>query len=73
LIVFVLLRFGMLALVFMQFFVLLFNFFPVTSDFSAWYAGTSASAAALGAALILYGLKTSLAGQPLFKSLKLEV
>jgi predicted Ser/Thr protein kinase len=66
-VVFVLLRFGMLALVFMQFFALLFNFFPVTADLSAWYAGTSAFAAALGAALILYGFKTSLAGQPVFR------
>jgi hypothetical protein len=64
---FVLLRFGMLALVFMQFFINFFNFYPVTSDFSAWYAGSAAFAALLGAALILYGFKSSLAGQPLFK------
>jgi serine/threonine-protein kinase len=64
---FVLLRFGMLALVFMEFFLLFFSFYPVTTDFTAWYAGTADFAAALGAALILYGLKTSLAGQPLFR------
>jgi serine/threonine-protein kinase len=63
---FVLLRFGMLALVFMQFFILIFNFYPVTSDFSAWYAGTALFAVVLGLALILYGFKSSLAGQPLF-------
>ena len=64
---FVLLRFGMLALVFTQLFINFFNFYPVTSDFSAWYAGSAAFAALLGAALILYGFKSSLAGQPLFK------
>jgi hypothetical protein len=65
---FVLLRFGMLALVFMEFFLLFFGFYPVTTDFTAWYAGTAAFGAALGVALILYGLKTSLAGQPLFRT-----
>jgi hypothetical protein len=64
---FVLLRFGMLALVFMEFFILFFNFYPVTSDFSAWYAGTALFAVLLGLALILYGFKSSLAGQPLFR------
>jgi hypothetical protein len=64
---FVLLRFGMLALVFMEFFILLFNFYPITSDFSAWYAGTTIFAVALGTALIFYGFKSSLAGQPLFQ------
>ena len=64
---FVLLRFGMLALVFMEFFLLFFSFYPVTTDSAAWYAGPALFAAALGVALILYGLKTSLAGQPLFR------
>jgi serine/threonine-protein kinase len=64
---FVLLRFGMLTLVFTEFFILFFNFYPVTSDFSAWYAGSSAFAALLGAGLILYGFKSSLAGQQIFK------
>jgi predicted Ser/Thr protein kinase len=64
---FVLLRFGMLALVFMEFFLLFFSFYPVTTNFNAWYAGTAAFGAALGVTLILYGLKTSLAGQPLFR------
>jgi hypothetical protein len=65
--IFILLRFGMLTLVFTQFFILFFNLYPVTSDFSAWYAGNSAFAAALGAGLILYGFKSSLAGQQIFK------
>ena len=64
---FVLLRFGMLALVFTEFFLHFFSLYPVTGDFTAWYAGPSAFAAALGVALILYGFKSSLAGQPLFR------
>jgi serine/threonine-protein kinase len=64
---FVLLRFGMLTLVFTEFFILFFNVYPVTNDFSAWYAGSVAFAAALGVGLMLYGFKSSLAGQPLFK------
>ncbi|MFL6286754.1 MAG: protein kinase domain-containing protein [Pyrinomonadaceae bacterium] len=65
--IFILLRFGMLTLVFTEFFILFFSFYPITSDFSAWYAGSSAFAAALGTALILYGFKSSLAGQQIFK------
>ncbi len=64
---FVLTRFGMLALVFMEFFLLFFSFYPVTTDFTAWYAGATVFSVVLAVALILYGLKTSLAGQPLFR------
>jgi serine/threonine-protein kinase len=64
---FVLLRFGMLALVFTEFFLLFFSFYPVTTDLGAWYAGPAVFAAALGVALILYGFRVSLAGQPLFR------
>jgi hypothetical protein len=56
---FVLTRFGMLALVFL----LCFSFYPVTTDFTAWYAGATVFGAVLGVALILYGLKTSRAGR----------
>jgi hypothetical protein len=65
---FVLLRFGMLALVFTQVFLLFFAFYPITSEVTAWYAGASAFAALFGTALILYGFKSSLAGQPLFRN-----
>ena len=65
---FILLRFGLLAMVFTEFFQLTFYFFPVTTDFSAWYAGSAAFALAVCLALILYGFRTSLAGQPLFRT-----
>jgi serine/threonine-protein kinase len=64
---FILLRFGMLALVFTQFFILMFNFFPITTDFSAWYAGGTIFCLTVATALILFGFKSSLAGQTLFR------
>jgi serine/threonine-protein kinase len=69
---FVLLRFGLLALVFTQFFALMFYFFPMTTDFSVWYAGVPAFALAFGLALVLFGFKSSLAGQPLFRGSLVE-
>jgi serine/threonine protein kinase len=68
----VLLRFGLLACVFMQFFVLTFYFFPMTTDFSAWYAGAPAFALAVSLALVLFGFKSSLAGQPLLRGSLVE-
>jgi serine/threonine-protein kinase len=63
---FVLLRLGLLAAVFMQFFASAFYIFPMTTDFSAWYAGTTIVAVAVIVALVLYSFRTSLAGQRLF-------
>src|SRR2546423_20417 len=68
----VLLRFGLLAAVFMQFFGLAFFFFPMTTDFSAWYAGSTAFGLAACLALILFGFRTSLAGQTLFRGSLVE-
>jgi serine/threonine-protein kinase len=66
LLLYVLLRFGLLASVLMQFFGLAFYFYPVTTDFSAWYAGTPAFGLVVALALTLYGFRASLAGQRLF-------
>nr|MDQ3743530.1 hypothetical protein [Acidobacteriota bacterium] len=66
LILLVLLRFGLLACVFMQFFALVFYFFPMTTDFSAWYAGSTTFTLVAVIALTLYGFRASLAGQRLF-------
>ena len=38
---FVLVRFGLLASIFAEFFVLLGILYPLTSDFSAWYSGVT--------------------------------
>jgi serine/threonine-protein kinase len=72
LILVVLLRFGLLAAVFAQFFALAFFFFPMTTDFSAWYAGSTAFALAVLVVFTLYGFRTSLAGQRLFSGSLVE-
>jgi hypothetical protein len=42
------------------------HLFPVTSEFSAWYAGDFVLALVISLALAVYGFYTSLAGQSLF-------
>src|SRR5262249_41197388 len=63
---FALLRFGVLAPVTVFIFAD-FRFYPLTSDFSVWYAGSGAFALLVAVALSIYGFYTSLAGQPLFR------
>jgi hypothetical protein len=70
--VFVAARFGMLALTVAQFVFFMCEFYPYTTNFSAWYAGTTIFAALVVVALAVFGFYTSLAGQPLFKRGLLE-
>jgi hypothetical protein len=63
-IILVFLRFGLLALVFCNFFGHFLEF-PLTTDSSAWYAGTSLFLLLALAALAVYGFRIALAGQPL--------
>ena len=58
-------RFGLLALMSAFFFDHLWVFFPVTTEFSAWYASGFILELVLLSALALYGFRTSLAGQKL--------
>jgi len=67
LVVWVLYRYGLLALISTIFFLHLNIFFPITSDFSAWYAADFVLALVIALALAVYGFYTSLAGQPLFR------
>ncbi|MHC4447900.1 MAG: hypothetical protein ACYSXF_08995 [Planctomycetota bacterium] len=60
-------RFGLLSLVVMAFVVPLFLMFPLTLDFSHWYAGLGMVGPAVVVALGAYGFWTALAGQPLFR------
>lgn len=60
-------RFGLLALVASQFFLLLLTTFPMTTDFSLWYASSTIFALAAGLAVAFYAFYVSLAGQPVFK------
>jgi len=42
--------------------------FPLTTDFSAWYAGSSLFAIASVLTLAAYAIYTALAGRPLFNA-----
>ena len=46
--------------------------FPLTTQWSAWYAGISLTGILLMAALAFYGFYTSLGGQPVFGGAVLE-
>jgi len=67
LVVWVLYRYGLLALISAIFFLHLHIFYPVTSDFSAWYAADFVLALIISLALAGFAFYTSLAGQPLFR------
>ena len=62
--VWVLYRFGLLALISMIFFFHLIIFFPVTSEFSAWYAGDFVLALIISLALAVYALRHRIADHP---------
>ena len=65
--VFVLVPFGLLTLAICRFVSLLLFSLPLTSDFSAWYAGTSLVVLLAVLALAGYAFHTSLGGQKLFE------
>jgi hypothetical protein len=46
--------------------------FPITADFSAWYAGSAIFTLVCIVALTGYAFHTALAGRPLFKAKFLE-
>jgi serine/threonine-protein kinase len=64
--IFVAARFGLLALSVTQFVYFMTEFYPHTTDPSAWYAGVSLFAAGVITALAAYGFRVSLAGRSLF-------
>jgi serine/threonine protein kinase len=72
LLVFILTRFGVLALIVAFWVSATLHDFPLTADFSAWYAGSPLFAIASVLALTAYALYTALAGRPLFKAGFLE-
>jgi serine/threonine-protein kinase len=65
-------RFGLLATIFYWVFVELWFEFPLTLDFSRWYAGNGLFAVGVMLALSGYGFYTSLGGQKLFAEKLLE-
>ena len=70
--VFVMIRFGLLALAvnFIVFNIL--QHFPLTTQGSAWYAGIGLTGILLIAAMAFYGFYTSLGGRPVFGGAMLE-
>ena len=67
LVTFVVARLGLLAMASVQFFYFMGQFYPYTTDFSAWYAGITIFALFVCVAFAFYGFFTSKAGQPLFR------
>ena len=61
-------RFGLLALYSFFLFTFVSSGFPITSDFSSWYAGNTLFAFVVIMGLSLYGFYTSLAGQRIFEA-----
>ena len=72
LVIWVLYRHGLLALIVAVFFLHLMIFYPITSDFSAWYAGDFVLALIISLTLVGFGFYTSLAGEPLFRRVRLD-
>ena len=66
LVVFVLARYGLLAMIAAVFVAHLFVFFPMTTELTAWYATDFIIGLAVCVALAAYGCYTALAGQSLF-------
>jgi serine/threonine-protein kinase len=69
--IFVFVRFGLLAWVFANYFGHCLQF-PLTTDSSAWYAGTSLLVLLVLAAIAVYGFRIALAGRPMFAGAVLD-
>ena len=69
--IFVFVRFGLLAWVFANYFGHMLQF-PLTTDSSAWYAGTSLMVLVVLAAIAIYGFRIALAGRPMLSGMRLE-
>ncbi|RMF83566.1 MAG: hypothetical protein D6744_04445 [Planctomycetota bacterium] len=62
---FLLMRFGLLAVIIALFYMMLLENYPITADVHAWYAGASFFALGLASLLALYGYLISVRGRPL--------
>jgi hypothetical protein len=70
--IFIASRFGLLAIAVAQFVFFMVEFYPWTTDPSAWYAGVTLFAASVIIALAVYGFRVSLAGKSLLRGGLLE-
>ncbi|MFN7995086.1 MAG: serine/threonine-protein kinase [Bryobacteraceae bacterium] len=66
--IFVMLRFGLVAAIASSLSYVILIMFPITSDFSSWYAGVSTAALLFVAALAAFGFHSALAGRQLFQA-----
>ena len=71
-ILFITIRFGVLAMIASFFTTTMLIQFPVTTDFSTWYAGSTIFGFAVVLALTAFAFHTAVAGRPLFKAGFLE-
>ena len=60
-------RFGLLTLIAMQLFTVLFLAFPISPNFAAWYTQGGIFAIIVALAVAGFGFYTSLAGQKIFR------
>jgi serine/threonine-protein kinase len=60
-------RFGLLTLTSALFFVTMFGNYPMTTDFSIWYASSTIFVLVITGAVTAFAFYTSLGGQPVFK------
>ena len=65
LMLFVLLRFGLLAFVTLEFFDQIQSYFPLTLDVSSWSIGNTEIALVILSLAVMYGFFTALAGRPI--------
>jgi len=72
LLVFVVLRLGLVAVAVAGFISVLLQVSPITLDFSQWYAGHSLFALAIFAGIALYGFRTALGRRPVFGAVVFE-
>ena len=72
LVVFTLIRFGLLAVISTLFFSYLAIYYPITTELTAWYATDFTIALAIALVLAAYGFYTSLGGQKLLSGKLLE-
>jgi serine/threonine-protein kinase len=70
--VFVVLRFGLLSVAVFRFVAPLLERAPITLDFSRWYSGRSLLALAVFVGIALYGFRLALGRRPIFGAVALE-
>lgn len=70
--VFVVLRFGLLSLAVLQFVSPVLQAAPITVDFSQWYAGRSLFVLLVLVGIALYGFRVALGKRPIFGAVALE-